>query len=359
MFCPSIFQLYHMAPRPRLHGFQGTDQEYISYLEGVILSTVRSRPPSPPTLSSHGGDDGELYTPRSPVGLASNAGALSSEGVRGTSTGSASRKMTLAQKPANKNNQLTFVYDKHSFGPPVTKRARSQEPRWRKYADDMLQEIATVDTWSSADNDRAITIILGTLRESGSSDVSNPVVKPMPLTGLLDCATRYAKQNRASHTEMNFSRKLLSFQDLVFVSLCVVLIHCGVDQGKVDDVMRICISASSAKHLCRLRSGAVWANRLINHLFRQGWGHHATDVFVFGRLIIRSLCGNSIANSHAPGGRPVAHYGRFSDHSDQSTHYFLTRLRDQRNKIFPSDSSKGIAFSVPFFVGKLLGFQST
>lgn len=71
---------------------------------------------------------------------------------------------------------------------------------------------------------------------------------------------------------------LVAFQKLVFVSLCVILLHQGCQIGFVDSLMRNTFGNTSDKNLKRLRSGALWANKLINSLSKKGWGKRASDL---------------------------------------------------------------------------------
>lgn len=133
---------------------------------------------------------------------------------------------------------------------------------------------------------------------------------------LLASVTKYAGAVRSLRLRAGLETCLAAFQELVFVSLCNVLLHHGFSEDDINTVMRWKnISNSSSKSLKRLRSRALWVNRLINQLSWQGCGDPQLTQHLFIRL----------TNCLDIGGRGIKQYGRFAD-SAQIYNYFVTRL---------------------------------
>jgi hypothetical protein len=84
-------------------------------------------------------------------------------------------------------------------------------------------------------------------------------------------ARRYANMAKDSRVQAKFASLIASFQDLIFHSMCVVLIHCGYSVEDVDTVMRNRSSTSAPKNLQRLRNGAAWANEVISETTEGEW----------------------------------------------------------------------------------------
>lgn len=166
----------------------------------------------------------------------------------------------------------------------------SERPRWKQEADILLKEIpeATkwMDVWKKYQGQDVITTVLGDpIPGSGSNATSSAsaalVCRDRPCQDdLLMRVSRYAERVKSCGAAAKAYTHIASFQELVFVSLCHILVEYGIDTDVVDDIMRICISDSSSKNLKRLRAGALWVNKLINRLQWSGWYQRATMVFI-------------------------------------------------------------------------------
>ncbi len=71
----------------------------------------------------------------------------------------------------------------------------------------------------------------------------------------------------------------VTFQKLVFMFICVILLHQECQKEIVDSLMCNTFDYTSDKNLKRLRLKALWANKLINSLSKQDWNERASDLF--------------------------------------------------------------------------------
>ena len=120
---------------------------------------------------------------------------------------------------------------------------------------------------TTADNGRVIGALLGAPQvnndlwakklELSRSRQSSVAVHEEVAAALVDCAERYATVIQRVRTMARVTTHLASFQSLVFVSFCYVLLQYGVPEEIVNSMMRTNISNSLDKSLSRLRSGAV------------------------------------------------------------------------------------------------------
>lgn len=83
----------------------------------------------------------------------------------------------------------------------------------------------------------------------------------------------------------NLLLHIAKYQQLIFVSLCVVMLEIGTPIDSVDWMMRRYISDTSSANLRRLRYGCKWVNRCMSKLLERNWGFSSWEAFV--------LCGYS------------------------------------------------------------------
>ncbi|KAL9123959.1 MAG: hypothetical protein Q9217_006663 [Psora testacea] len=206
----------------------------------------------------------------------------------------------------------------------------SKRPRWKQEADILLKEIPKATTWIDAweryQGQDVITTVLGDpipdFRSDATSSASTALVchSRRPQNDLLIRVSKYAEKVKSCGAAAEVYTHIVSFQELVFVSLCVILVEYGIDTDVVDDIMRICISDSSSKNLRRLRAGALWA-MVNNH----------------GILV----------------GKGIAQYARFAESFENSHKYFARRLIDDEYTKGLTEAPGWRSFSIPVFVRKL------
>lgn len=233
----------------RLYKFEGSDIEYILYLERRLNAIERNPLASPAILSP----------PSSPT-------------VSGNE-----REIRRALRI------IPYQFLSTQSSQPPIKHAKSD---WIKEADQLVNEVPYAKDWAKRWEihgiKKAIAAVLGySPPPSVELHCTDPVARQEDKqAALLASATRYAGALQNFRIDACLGTLIAALQELVFVSLCQVLIHHGISETDINFVMRISISKSSEKHLKRLRSGALWVNRLINQLHWQGWRERASEVFI-------------------------------------------------------------------------------
>ena len=228
-----------MTIRTRIDNFQGSDSEYIIYLERKV--TQLTRPHSPPS------------SPQADVG-----------------------------------DKLRFV----PFEPGTLATCGKTTPnRWQNEMDKMLGSFPGDGDWSSKRESTGLSTESKLLLAFDIiTGISMPSVKPTTVgsnllaPAELDTAFRlvggYAKSVAAMNTEKVFTTQIVNFCNVIFMSQCCDLLYQGVEASRVDDLMKICISKSDPKNLGVLRRGAIWVNRMIRVLAGDGLGQRASEAFV-------------------------------------------------------------------------------
>lgn len=242
--------ILNMTSQKRIGNFLGTDSDYIAYLESIIHQAIPMHAlPSPPCSSDKAGP--------SSIGF-------------------------ISYEPELYNDNLR---------PRPAKRQRTQ-PRWKHEMDGMLHDLKISD-WSSerekvglassAEILTAFDILIATKPSMGLAvcttvacyDTSNAVLQLLETFGSATAALKVGK---------TFAKQIYLFHELIFVSTCSVALQHGANQDEVDEIMRRHISSTDGKNLDRLRSGALWANRMMNKLAADGFKHMAYEFFVIRKL---------------------------------------------------------------------------
>ncbi len=254
-----------MISQRRIDGFVGTDHEYIAYLESKYLelkaqsSIAHPGPPSPPP-SFDGDNDFKIFR----------------------------------YEPCSSTQGS-------SQPPRPAKKQRTQE-RWQdrleEEMDAMLRDINNEDLALrrkrvglslSSDILMALDLIVDgkTPRtERVTSDTNISVVCYNPSNAIVQLLDSFAVGTAALGIETAFLAQVYHFRILVLVSSCCVALDRGVPMIVVEDIMRKCVSESTAKNLSRLRGGALWVNRMMSALAAV-LGHLAYELFILCEWKIR------------------------------------------------------------------------
>lgn len=229
----------------RLDNFTGTTEQYVAYLEALVLEARVVLDGQSHNLSS---------PPPSPV--------------------------PSTTRPCG----LRFAL----FDPATIAPAKSP-PQWQAELAKLLNEVPAVVVWEDtrreiglgvSDNDMHVMAqLLGvsTLNWSANAPANSIVETTSQKSPLLQSARFYAEFTGRFLTFTQLTRNLGFFQQLIVASLCAVLEGNKVPTEDVDAIMSLCVSEKS---LYRYRLGAVWVNRQISSLFFQGWGHRASELFL-------------------------------------------------------------------------------
>ncbi|MCJ1473141.1 hypothetical protein MMC13_001792 [Lambiella insularis] len=237
-------------------------------------------------------------------------------------------------------------------------------PRWKRVADRILEDVPDAKRWiprrqelrlkTNEDYNRIVATVTGVCgngntsqryttilpSSSGTSEDNIRVAAAVHQNTTLQSLTgNLIRSAKACAQLTRTSQVLSSFQELVFVSLCVVLECHGIPVDHLDEIMRICISDSEPPNLRRLRRGALWANRVIFNIGNAGWGIRATELFLLY-------------------GRSTSQYGVLHEHNSMSFPYFTEHLKLSKyieHTFEDSIEPEQCHFSIPAFIEVWLG----
>lgn len=243
-----------MSSQGRIDDFHGTDAEYIAYLESKVQQlTGGARPPSPAT----------------------------SEG----------RKEAINQSDSEVDSGNSTLIIEH-YDPQLydivrpTKRPRT-ELRWMTEMEYMLRDISS--DWSRRRKEVGLSSQMGILN-AFDMIISGAELSTVTSTAgdarrdAVDAATllsTFATTTATLEVHKDFTIQVYHFRVFILVSLCCVMLSCGVDRSIIDSIMQQSISKSCGKHLDRLLSGARWVNRMMDVLATEHrFDHLASELFV-------------------------------------------------------------------------------
>ncbi|KAH8800791.1 hypothetical protein F5884DRAFT_808834 [Xylogone sp. PMI_703] len=127
---------------------------------------------------------------------------------------------------------------------------------------------------------------------SESKSASSISIPSTTQEALMVITKEYGRANVESRSEAKLMPFFSLFEQLIFVSMMVVLVRCGLPEEEVDKKMASCFDAQEQKTLKRIRKGALWANRCIGSLMST-WGPRATEIFLLSKiytLLVLSAC---------------------------------------------------------------------
>ncbi|KAJ5549935.1 hypothetical protein N7461_004633 [Penicillium sp. DV-2018c] len=258
------------APK-RVFPFEGSDEEYINYLESMLLEAqIRLQTSSRPSHQSR-------------------------------------------QSPTNpRSGQRHFInLSDRSFIKVPNQRRFVQQPRtpqWEREFNKFLSSIPNAQKWSEAreatgfasveKNRLAIQLLLGRPASSEASVDAHhreiPSLRPADDQDMIVRGCDYGRFVIRCEDDGKFAVRVAKYQQLVFVCYCTVLIHVGNSKDTVNWMMRQFISDSDDKNLERYRSGCLWVNRCIADLLKHRWGYKSWEIFMLFA-------------------QPLHQYGRFAD----------------------------------------------
>ncbi|KAL4931887.1 uncharacterized protein BDV17DRAFT_255532 [Aspergillus undulatus] len=188
-------------------------------------------------------------------------------------------------------------------------------------------------------NRRAIQLMLGRQTEPIFASQNHlpsqvPSIRPTDNEDLVLRACKYGTFISTCADEGNFASRVTEYQKLIFTSYCTVLIHAGNSKETVYSMMRQYINKNSDdKTLDYYRYGALWVNRCIASLLRNGLGHRSWEIFLLQA-------------------RSSAQFGRFAIHDSKSFEEVATRLGEQRVPIYEEG---WIPYCLPCIVKAIAG----
>jgi hypothetical protein len=161
----------------------------------------------------------------------------------------------------------------------IKKARRGTKSWWKQWTDPLLTEVSSRIFIEHADCEVLGIPLVPVSDESKLNDTNL-----ISVTGNRGCSDKdfllYKASIYAGKVKSDGIRA--AFEQMAFVSLCVVLIDHGISDEEVNKVMRICITDSTYEHLRRLRSAATWFNSIISDLQSHGWGGKASAALIMG-----------------------------------------------------------------------------
>lgn len=274
----------------RIDRFQGTDSQYIRYLEGEV-TYLRVHYPVQSSLS-------RSFSARAVIPAYNTAKDFEPQQRQDGSIISDSSGMQF------------ILYQPHLYQPHLEttprplKHPRQVLPRWREVADELLRNLPLTHQWcqkreemnlkDEVDLLRAYSAILSInqapeIRNSHEPASALVVDQHKQSCSPCDVARAYALATKRLEDRSKFVVQVLSFRQLVFTSLCVLLGHMGVRREAVESIMQVCISDSDGRHLSDIRQGAIWVNRMIAYMMEKGSGNRASEIFVISEFPSHTL----------------------------------------------------------------------
>jgi hypothetical protein len=271
----------------RVDGFNGSDEEYIEYLENQVhlsrhqihhlQSVIRPPTPASSPLSASISQSVNLPNNTLVVTLGSN-------------------EERFVEQPTS-NGEIKWKEWKfiHAVTKEIAKEISPiQKPHWLVELDAMLADIPYANLWTAKRTENQIsglvqnhsvlaTLLGGALVLDNSPDSTVSINNSSPantLSILHNRANAYGYATRNTQSKAQFTTTVSVFQELIFVSFCVVLEASGMPNDLVGSLMRWCFAANEQKSLERIRRGARWANRCIAKLCESGWGHRSAEIFL-------------------------------------------------------------------------------
>lgn len=250
--------------------------DYISYLEGVVIS-LRRRRSSCPTC----GPPRDATCQQTPV----------------------------ASSPLKRPRELEIV----QFDPTADSRAQTSQkrepkktkPQWKEQALTLIRETPDANTWTTKLKEKGIFDAMCSGNAVSSLlllDVGDfaPIERTLSMTQVRRCASplarteNYARVSMEREISASVATALANFQKFLVLSSCAVLLGTGTPLEDAYKVVRICIGNNATNEHCRrILRGCHFVHELMDNLYMSGWGLRAFELLLICKLIVPP-----IANDH-------------------------------------------------------------
>lgn len=299
-----------MAEIHRAFPFDGSDKDYIKFLE-TQLSTALNR-------VSANVNGTAISLPRASTSASSNENSSVSANNSGfdisvstadsPATDSAlqvSHETTPSHPRSTSQAQFQFLYfdpingkDIHMpnqdfFKLPSLKQPPISEPQGMRELRQFVTKLSEKDSWKKRKTELGLTCseVNKTSVEALCGRTFTPDLREEPISCLDNCPSDwktlilrgcdYGALLKKRRIQGNLLLHISKYQQLIFVSLCVVLLESGTPCDVVDLMMRHFISDTGPENLGRLRYGSIWVNGCISKLLDQNWGFRSWELFFY------------------------------------------------------------------------------
>lgn len=310
-----------MSQSKRVFQFEGNDDDYIAFLESrlsaalsqgtsqAFIGSATSLSDAPATTSSDSrpntsttsSAESQLSTP------VAAKGSQSSDYRNGCSVFRAScptSPRSTGCPPLSTRDDLRILYydpirncdsdlpDNALSKLPSFKQTSVVEPQGMKELRHFIEDITTNTRWIKKKkelglsrleiNQDTIHALCGRPLNSNLRDESNlyPNEDPSEHSALIMRGCDYGALTRDRKLQGDLLLHIAKYQQLIFVSLCVVMVEIGTPINSVDWMMRRYISDTSSANLRRLRYGCKWVNRCMSKLLERNWGFLSWEAFL-------------------------------------------------------------------------------
>lgn len=251
----------------RVDEFDGTPEQYISYLEEQVIS-LRSHHASCYASAPHASTSAS-HAPQSSRHLLANQFLTASQ-------------HRLTEQP----QQLKFIEFDHTTVNVKPTRLRAERSRWQENATALVQETPSGEEWFQAlkkkgihdimSNGEAVSFLMGTQAPLRLSMPPESEPSTAPQSRLEQYATA-AMRNEAT---ASVALTLVNFQKFLLLSACFVL-HEVDDSADAFAIVRLCIGSNATVKRCLdILKSCRYANELLDILYMKGWGLRGCELFL-------------------------------------------------------------------------------
>lgn len=339
---PSPFSKPIMPQTRRAFPFEGSDQDYIAFLESQLSVALNQEPSQnlngsislPGPLATVPSNSRNSASSREPSGLQPTGSVTASDSQTGDDyqTGRSQRHCSTGSLPVSFQDNLQILYydpvcnrdidhprSAKSTYPPLEQTSKL-EPQGIRELRLFIGDITEHGRWAEKKkklrlcdpetNKKVIKLLCGRPSCPAVCEESDlyPEKYPPGKKELILRGCDYGKLAKQTRLQGNLVINLAKYQQLIFVSLCVVMLETGVPRDVVDWMMRLFISDKAPSTLRRLRAGCTWVNRCVSRLLDRNWGFQSWEMF----LLCQYTCLNVRVLLMILVPRPIQQYGRFA-----------------------------------------------
>jgi hypothetical protein len=168
---------------------------------------------------------------------------------------------------------------------------RKENLLWRQELRCFMSNIPVASLWptkreelqmsSENINQQALMVLLSESGDFGlPGGMLSPLCPPPDRDAILRSLSAYARKVKTSRPLAKSVVQLTRFLDVVFVSMCKVVLQLGHPITVIHEKMAEGFASQHPNSLDRLLRGAIWANRCISMLFDNGWNHRSAETFL-------------------------------------------------------------------------------
>ena len=253
-----------MPQNQRAFAFEGSDEDYIAFLETQLSAALK--PSSAPAFP-----------------FPSSASVLGKD-----------LKFLYFDPSANCDRGQPGVDDTVVPKLPPSQRICAGASQGLKELRSFIAEVGNIGSWDkrrkdigllSSDTNRfAVQALRGQATPSNMCENDGlrgyPTIFPPSKKELIRRGCEYGALAHEREIYGDLILHLAKYQQLVFVSLCTVMISDGTPKDVVNWMMRRYVSDTTPENLKRLRLGSLWVNRCIADLLERGWGFRSWEIFL-------------------------------------------------------------------------------